>query len=146
MSQLSILPGVQPPRNCSSTDSHELSGLEGRCRVVAGNFFEAVPAGADAYLMRHIIHDWNDEQCRTILRNCRKVVPPSGKLLLIESAIPPGNEPSFAKFLDLTMLVIPGGMERTESEYRELLAGAGFRLERIVPTASVIHVIESAPA
>jgi ubiquinone/menaquinone biosynthesis C-methylase UbiE len=122
------------------------AGLENRCSLTGGDFFESVPPGRDAYLMRHIIHDWNDDQCRTILRNCRKVVPPSGKLLLIESVIPPGNDPCFAKFLDLTMLVIPGGMERTEGEYRELLASAGFRLERIVPTASVIHVIESAPA
>lgn len=122
------------------------AGVEDRCTLTAGDFFQTVPAGGDAYLMRHIIHDWNDEQCRTILRHCRKVVPPTGKLLLIESVIPPGNDPCFAKLLDLTMLVIPGGMERTEAEYRELLASAGFRLERVVPTASVIHVIESAPA
>jgi ubiquinone/menaquinone biosynthesis C-methylase UbiE len=122
------------------------AGLENRCTLMGGDFFETAPPGGDAYLMRHIIHDWNDEQCRTILRRCRKVVRPTGKLLLIESVIPPGNDPSFAKLLDLTMLVIPGGMERTETEYRELLASAGFRLERIVPTASVIHVIESVPA
>ena len=122
------------------------AGLENRCTLTGGNFFESVPPGGDAYLMRHIIHDWNDEQSRTILRNCRKVLPPTGKLLLVESVIPPGNEPNFAKFLDLTMLVIPGGMERTESEYRELLAGAGIHLERIVPTASVVHVIECVPA
>jgi hypothetical protein len=122
------------------------AGLENRCTLMGGDFFETVPPGGDAYLMRHIIHDWNDEQCRTILRHCRKVVPATGKLLLIESVIPPGNDPSFAKLLDLTMLVIPGGMERTEAEYRELLASAGFQLERIVPTASVIHVIESLPA
>jgi ubiquinone/menaquinone biosynthesis C-methylase UbiE len=122
------------------------AGVENRCTLTGGDFFETVPAGGDAYLMRHIIHDWNDEQCRTILRNCRKVVPPSGKLLLIESVIPLGNEPCFAKFLDLTMLVIPGGMERTEAEYRELLASAGFHLARIVPTASVVDVIECVPA
>jgi ubiquinone/menaquinone biosynthesis C-methylase UbiE len=122
------------------------AGLEDRCTLAGGDFFETVPSGGDAYLMRHIIHDWNDEQSRTILRNCRKVVPASGKLLLIESAIPPGNEPNFAKFLDLTMLVIPGGMERTEAEYRELLASAGFHLARIVPTPSVIDVIECVPA
>jgi hypothetical protein len=122
------------------------AGLENRLTLTPGDFFQTVPAGGDVYLMRHIIHDWNDEQCLTILRNCRKVVPPSGKLLLVESVIPPGNESCFAKFLDLAMLAIPGGMERTEAEYRELLAGAGFRLNRIVPTASVVHVIESVPA
>jgi predicted transcriptional regulator len=121
------------------------AGVENRCSLVGGNFFESTPAGADVYLMRHIIHDWNDEQCQTILRNCRKVVPSTGKLLLIESVIPPGNEPCFAKMLDLTMLTIPGGMERTESEYRALLASAGFHLSRIVPTAAHVDVIECMP-
>jgi hypothetical protein len=126
--------------------SLQAAGLENRCSLMGGNFFETVPAGGDAYLMRHIIHDWNDEQCRTILRHCRKVVPPSGKLLLVESVIPAGNEPCFAKLLDLTMLVIPGGMERTEAEYRQLLASAGFRLQRVVPTSAHVDVIESVPA
>ena len=121
-------------------------GLENRCTLIGGNFFEMAPTGGDAYLMRHIIHDWNDEQCRTILRNCHKVVPSSGKLLLIESVIPPGNEPSFAKLLDLTMLVIPGGMERTEAEYREILASAGFQLARVVATAAHVDVLECVPA
>jgi hypothetical protein len=122
------------------------AGLENRCTLIAGSFFETVPAGADVYLMRHIIHDWNDEQCRTILRHCRKAVPSSGRLLLVESVIPPGNEPSFAKLLDLTMLAIPGGMERTEAEYRELLASAGFHLARVVPTAAHVDVIECVPS
>jgi hypothetical protein len=126
--------------------SIKAAGSENRCTLTGGNFFESVPSGGDAYLMRHIIHDWNDEQCRTILRNCRKAVPPSGKLLLIESVIPPGNEPCFAKLLDLTMLAIPGGMERTETEYRELLAGAGFRLSRVVATTANVDVIECVPA
>lgn len=140
------------------------AGLDNRCTLAGGDFFQSVPpppspcplplpggegageGGSVAYLMRHIIHDWNDEQCRTILRNCRKVVPPSGKLLLIESVIPPGNEPCFAKLLDLTMLAIPGGMERTEAEYRDLLASAGFRLARIVLTKAHVDVIECVPA
>lgn len=124
----------------------QAAGLDNRCTLIGGNFFETVPPGGDAYLMRHIIHDWNDEQCRTILRSCRKAVPPSGRLLLVESVIPAGNEPCFAKLLDLTMLVIPGGMERTEAEYRELLASAGFRLQRVVPTSAHVDVIESVPA
>ena len=122
------------------------AALESRCTLMPGDFFQTVPSGGDAYLMRHIIHDWNDEQCRTILRHCRKVVPTTGKLLLIESVIPPGNEPCFAKFLDLTMLTIPGGMERTEAEYRDLLASAGFRLARVVPTRANVDVIECVPA
>jgi ubiquinone/menaquinone biosynthesis C-methylase UbiE len=120
-------------------------GLADRCRAVSGSFFEAVPPGGDAYMMRHIIHDWNDDQCQTILRNCRQVVPAHGRLLVIEIVIEPGNAPSFGKFLDLNMMVIPGGMERTEKEYRELFARAGFRLERVVPTPAHVSVIEARP-
>jgi hypothetical protein len=123
----------------------EAAGLSGRCTTVAGSFFEAVPPGGDAYLLRHIIHDWDDKKSLTILRNCRSVMSAHGRLLLVESVIPPGNEPFGGKLLDLTMLVIPGGMERTEAEYRELLAAAGFRLERVVPTRAEVSVIEGAP-
>ena len=119
-----------------------VAGLEQRCTAVAGNFFEQVPGGGDAYLMRHIIHDWNDEQSLTILRNCHKAMKPQAKLLLVESVIPPGNKPSFGKLLDLTMLVIPGGEERTEEEYRKLYEAADFRLTRIVPTKTEVSVIE----
>jgi hypothetical protein len=121
------------------------AGLEQRCAAVGGSFFESVPAGGDAYFMRHIIHDWYDEQCLTILRYIRKVIPEEGRLLLVESVIPPGNAPSFAKFLDLNMLVIPGGMERTETQYRQLFAAAGFRLTRIVPTRLEPSIIEGEP-
>lgn len=116
-----------------------------RCQAVGGNFFESVPAGGDAYLLRHIIHDWYDPESETILRNIRKVIPASGRLLLVESVIPPGNAPFWGKFLDLTMLVIPGGMERTEAEYRALYSRCGFALKRIVPTASEVSVIEGTP-
>src|SRR5262249_47343681 len=97
-------------------------GLADRCRTEAGSFFDRVAPGGDAYLMRHIIHDWNDEQCHTILGHCRKVMGPGSKLLIIECVIAEGNAPSLGKFLDLNMLVLPGGMERTEKEFRELLA------------------------
>jgi ubiquinone/menaquinone biosynthesis C-methylase UbiE len=121
------------------------AGLAGRCSLVAGSFFESVPAGGDAYMMRHIIHDWDDEKSLTILRHVRRVIPPTGKLLVVESVIQPGNEPDLAKLLDLTMLVIPGGLERTEEQYRTLVAQAGFRLQRIVRTASPVCVIEGVP-
>lgn len=124
----------------------EAARLQHRCILKAGSFFESVPPGGEAYLMRHIIHDWNDEQCQTILRNCRQVMPAHGKLLIVETVLPTGNDPCFAKLLDLTMLTIPGGMERTETEYRTLLAASGFRLQRVVSTAADIHVIESVPA
>jgi hypothetical protein len=120
----------------------QAAGLTGRCQVVAGNFFETVPPGADAYLMRHIIHDWDDDESLTILRNCRKAMRPDGKLLVVEGIVPPGNEPSVSKFFDLAMMVMPGGMERMEEEYRQLFNAAGFRLTRIVPTTTWVSVIE----
>lgn len=124
----------------------EAKDLGGRCRAVAGSFFEAVPSGGDAYLMRHIIHDWTDAQCRTILGHIRKVIPASGRLLVIEMVLKPGNEPDLAKFLDLNMLALPGGQERTEAEYRALFASAGFTLTRIVPTPSPVSVLDARPA
>jgi len=124
----------------------EAAGLADRCRVVVGNFFESVPPGANAYLMRHIIHDWDDDQSLTILRHCRKAMGNQGKLLVVEGVVPPGNEPSVSKFFDLAMMVLPGGMERTEEEYRQLYHLAGFRLTRIVPTKTWISVIEGEPA
>jgi ubiquinone/menaquinone biosynthesis C-methylase UbiE len=121
------------------------SPIGSRCQLVAGSFFESVPAGADAYMMRHIIHDWNDEQCHTILSNCRKVMKKGSKLLVLEMVIPPGNEPHWGKLLDLNMLVIPGGKERTQEEYRQLFAKAGFQLTRIVPTRMELAVVEGVP-
>ena len=118
------------------------AGLADRCDLVAGSFFESVPAEADAYFLRHIIHDWYDEQSLTILRNCHAAMRESDRLLVVESVIPPGNEPSFGKWLDLTMMVMPGGKERTEAEYRELYAAAGFKLTGITPTAAEVCVIE----
>jgi hypothetical protein len=132
------LPGVAD----RARENIRAAGLADRCQVSGGSFFESVPAGADAYLLRHIIHDWDDPQALTILRNIHKVLDSSGRLLVIEGVIPPGNEPFFVKLLDLTMLTIPGGRERTADEYRELFRGAGFALSRIVPTASEVSVIE----
>ncbi len=121
------------------------AGLGHRCQAIAGSFFESVPPGGDAYLMRHIIHDWNDDQCRQILDNCRKVMG-KARLLLVESIIPPGNDPFMGKFLDLNMLVIPGGKERTESEYRTLFEASGLRLSRVVRTAMEVSVLEGVVA
>ncbi len=123
----------------------QAAGVADRCTTVGGDFFAAVPAGGDAYLMRHIIHDWDDEHSSTILRLCRQAMKPSGKLLLIETVIPTGNGASFAKFLDVNMLVIPGGKERTEGQYRDLYRATGFRLARIVPTRMEVSVIEGDP-
>ena len=105
-----------------------------------------MPPGADAIMMRHIIHDWNDDRALAILRNCRTALPPHGKLLVVEVVIPPGNDPNWGKMLDLNMMVVPGGAERTEAEYRELFATAGFRLTRVVPTIADVSVVEGVPA
>lgn len=120
----------------------EAAGLNDRCQLVSGDFFSAVPSGAEAYVMRHIIHDWDDEKSLTILKNCHNVMSPGNKLLLVESVIPPGNDPFMGKFLDLTMMLVPGGKERTEDEYRELYDRAEFDLLQIIPTATEVSVIE----
>jgi O-methyltransferase domain/Dimerisation domain len=132
------LPGVTE----RARGSLAAAGLADRCTVVGGNFFESVPAGADAYLMRHIIHDWDDEKATKILQNVHRAMGKDGRLLVVEGVIPPGNDPSFGKLLDLTMLVIPGGKERTEEEYRRLFGAGGFHLTRIVPTSAEVSVIE----
>lgn len=123
-------------------DRLQSSGLLNRCRLVSGSFFEAVPEGADAYILRHIIHDWDEDKALTILRNCHRAMKPTSKLLVIESVIPPGNEPFGGKFLDLVMLLIPGGKERTEQEYRTLFRQAGFELTQIVSSGTEVSVIE----
>jgi hypothetical protein len=118
-------------------------GMSERVRFEAGNFFEAVPEGYDAYLMSHIIHDWSEEQCLTILGNCRRAMGPKSRLLIVEMVLPEGNVFHPGKMTDMIMLAIPGGEERTEEQYRELLAKAGFRLERVVATNSAASVVEA---
>ena len=121
----------------------EAEGVLERCQLAAGSFFESVPEGGDAYILKHIILDWDDERAIAILKQCHKVMPANGKILVAEQVIPPGNEPFMGKLLDLTMLVItPGGRERTEAEYRALFEKAGFKLTRIVPTQDEISIIE----
>jgi hypothetical protein len=123
----------------------EAAGLEDRLETVAGNFFQSVPAGGDAYIMKWIIHDWDDEKSNTILRNCRSQMPANGKLILVDSVVPETNEPHFSKFIDLNMLVMTGGKERTEKEFAQLLADAGFTLLRVIPTDLPTSIIEAEP-
>ncbi len=120
-------------------------GLTDRVQIEAGSFFDRVPAGADAYMLSHVIHDWNEEQCLTILGHCRGAMNPAGRLLLVEMVLPDGDTPHPGKMLDMVMLNVPGGEERTEAEYRALLDKAGFRLTRVVPTASLASIVEAAP-
>jgi hypothetical protein len=118
-------------------------GVDSRVSIQPGNFFESVPAGGDAYILSHIIHDWNEDQCLTILGNCRKAMKPGAKLLIVEFVLPEGNTPHFGKLADMVMLAIPGGEERTADEYRTLLAAAGLRMTRVVPTASDVSIVEA---
>lgn len=119
------------------------SGLADRLTLQTGSFFESVPSGADCYLMRHIIHDWTDEECGVILKNCHAAMSDEATLLIAESVIPAGNEPFFGKLLDLTMLLLPGGKERTADEYRALLAANGFEMTGIIPTATEVSFVEA---
>ena len=123
----------------------QAAGLAERCSVIEGSFFESIPDGADAYLFRHIIHDWTDEQSIQILGNCRKVIPGNGKLLIADCVVPAGNAPSLSKDMDITMLTFPGGQERTEAQFRSLLKASGFELKSITPTTTTINVVEGKP-
>ena len=114
-----------------------------RVEFVAGDFFASIPEGADAYIMKHIIHDWDDERAIAILKNIKQAMKPTARVLLVEAVIADGNNQDFGKLLDLEMLVAPGGQERTADEYKELFERAGLRLTRIVPTKSPYSVIEA---
>jgi hypothetical protein len=117
-------------------------GLADRCQAVAGDIFREVPA-ADAHLMSSVLHDWDDERSGLILRNCHRAAEPDARVLIVEIVVSPANEPSFAKLLDMQMLALTGGRERTEEEYRELLRGAGYRLNRVVPTQGPVSLLEA---
>ena len=117
-----------------------------RCKLASGDMFSSVPAGADAYIMKHIIHDWPDDLCIKILKACRSVVNPGGKLLVVDSVIQPGNDFSPGKFIDLQMLIFPGGCERTEKQFRDLFAAAGWQVSRIIPTAAADSIVEGVTA
>jgi hypothetical protein len=123
-----------------------LKNFRNRCEFASGDMFASVPTGTDAYIMKHIIHDWPDELCVKILKACRAGVNPGGKLLVVDCVIPPGNDFSPIKFFDLQMLIFPSGRERTEDEFRDLLAAGGWKLNRIVPTAAMDSIAEALPA
>jgi hypothetical protein len=120
-------------------------GVKERVELVAGDFFKAVPGGGDAYIMKHIIHDWDDEQSLVILRHIRKALEEKahGRVILLETVVRPGNEPDLGKLIDLEMLLLPGGRERTAEEFASLFARAGFELTKIVPTQSPLSVVEA---
>jgi hypothetical protein len=117
------------------------SGLGNRCIVKGGTFFEAVPENGDAYILRHIVHDWSDHDAVAILKNCKKAMSPGGKVLIVEAVIPKGNDPHPFKWLDLTMLMI-GGKERTKEQFGNIFSQAGLKLTRIIPITPAICIVE----
>ena len=123
----------------------ETFGVRDRVEIRTGSFFESVPTGGDAYLLSHIVHDWDEQEIATILGHIRRAINPDGRLLIVEMVLPAGDEPHLGKMLDMMMLLVPGGEERTASEYAELVARSGFKLERVVPTASAVSVVEARP-
>ena len=122
------------------------AGLGDRCEFVGGDFFEAVPGGGDAYILKHVIHDWDDARAVRILRNCRRAMKPEGKLLIVEGVYPERIDQSVvsrgAAANDVNMLVCTGGRQRAEAEFRALFDAAGFELTRIIPTQAMSSVIE----
>ncbi len=127
-----------------ATPSGNLAGVEDRVVQQAGSFFDAVPAGCDAFIMKHIIHDWDDERCIRILSLMRAQLPTQGRVFLFEMMVPEGGQPSPAKMIDIEMLVATcGGKERTESEFRQLFQAAGLTLESITPTKSPMCLLEA---
>ena len=121
-------------------------GVADRVELVAGDFTSEIPVKADIYMLKHIIHDWYDDTNQKILGNIRKNMPDDGRVLIIETIIPEGNEPHFGKIIDLEMLISPGGIERTPAEFEKLLADSGFRMTRIIPTAGLMGIVEAVKA
>ena len=121
----------------------ESYGVSDRVELVEGDFFAEIPVKADIYMLKHIIHDWYDDNNQKILRNIRANMPDDGKVLIIETVVPEGNDPHFSKIIDLEMLMSPGGVERTPTEFEQLLNGSGFKLNRIIPTPGMMSIVEA---
>jgi hypothetical protein len=122
------------------------AGLMSRAAVVSGDFFKSVPTGGNAYVLKRILHDWNDQHCVEILRTCREAMDGSGRILVVDAVVPPGNELHPAKVMDILMMLLVEGRERTEEEFRELFQQAGLKLAKVVPTPSVLSIVEGEPA
>jgi len=120
--------------------------LSGRATAIGGSFFESIAEGADIYTAKNIIHDWDDEKSLTILKNIRKVIPASGRLLLLELMVGPANIPDPGKFMDVNMMAMTGGRERTAEQFSVLFEASGFTLGRVIPTQSPVFIVEGVPA
>jgi len=116
-----------------------------RCTIEQGSFFDSIPVGGDVYILKSILHNWDDERSVTILKNCRGAMRPGTKLLIVERLVPEGNEPSEAKLFDINMLVVLGGLERTKKEYRAILDQAGFDIARVISTTAPVSILEAMP-
>jgi len=120
------------------------AGITGRVRIESGDFFKELPSGANAIIMKHILHDWDDDSATRILQACHRALDTQGKVLIVDPVVPPSNVPHYGKLLDLEMLVLtPRGRERTKVEFTKLLRGAGFRLSRVIPTESPLSIVEA---
>jgi len=137
--QLSVIARAQKDQYVTA------KGIAERCTLESGSFFETVPAGGDAYIMKYILHDWNDEQCVKILANCRAAMNEKGRVLVVDNVIPTGNEPSWGKLLDIQMLII-GGRERTKKEFAAMFAKAGLKLTRVLATKCPLSIVEGVGA
>lgn len=134
-----------PPVVQSAQAAFRGADLGKRTMLAGGDFFQEIPPDADAYMLKFILHDWSDSKSFEILQNCRYAMRPDSRLLIVEQIIPAGNEPFFGKILDLEMLVVLTGKERTASEFKDLLDASGFKLTRIIPTHSPFSIIEALP-
>jgi len=149
---LRVTPGLRgiifdmPGVTLEAGNLFDQAGLSDRCTVVEGSFFEPLPRQADGIILKSIIHDWNDEKSIQILQNCRDALAPGGKILLCEFVRPGKNKPSAVNLIDLEMLVISGGQERSEQEFRELFEAAGLQMTAVYPTRSGRCVLEAAVA
>jgi hypothetical protein len=134
----------QPPviEEAARTGFISAADVAGRCEAVGGDFFESVPAGADAYVLKYILHDWDDEKGVRILRNCRKAMAEEGRVLVVDHVVAAGNKFDWGKLIDINMMVMMGSKERTKDEFRQLFARAGLRLKRVIRTASSLSILE----
>ena len=123
------------------------AGITGRVRIESGDFFKELPPGADAIIMKHILHDWDDDSATRILQTCHRALSKQGKVLIVDPVVPTGNVPHYGKLLDLEMLVLtPRGRERTKAEFSKLLRGAGFRLSQVINTEGPLSIVEAVRA
>lgn len=118
-------------------------GLEERCEFISGDFFHSVPGGGDVYILSQVIHNWNDERSEIILENCHRAMSENGVLMLLEMVVSGDKGTAFANLFDLNMMVMTGGRERTEGEFRALLDRSGFALKRIIPTGPLMSIVEA---